>query len=216
MTHDMLTSSRGASSFSPATSRRRRLARHGLTRTPDHRCDLLGARPWAHRRYTCRWLVCSAAALTICWASCDRSTTPSARTPVNASYVELVSLAPKPDESHSDPVTSVDGTVWYRERQSGLNLAQCNHERAVLAPTPDGTWAIVLPVRGALNQDALQEWSRQRLGGDVGVMLNGHLVVVAKLKSRLLKQILIAAFATKAEASAELARIHAGGSPCGE
>ena len=142
---------------------------------------------------------------------CDRKTTPSARRPVNAAYLELVSLSRSPDATHEVRVQGPDGAAWYRDKVPGFDLSQCAFERTIVDQDSDGTWGIVVPVRTDVDGLLLQQWSSDRLGADVGVILDGRVILVTKLQSPLRKWITVPAFATQEEAVAAAAAIRVGG-----
>lgn len=144
-------------------------------------------------------------------ASCERKPAARAPRPVNASYLELVSLSPQPDATHQNRIQGPNNTVWYREKEPGLNLARCDFERTFADQCPDGTWEIVVPVQTPLGATLLAQWSSDRLERDAGVTLDGRLILIAKLKSTLHECIAIPAFATRKEAEAAAAAIRAGG-----
>ena len=100
---------------------------------------------------------------------------------INAGYVEMYSLAEKPDKDHCGQVIDPQGKAWYRERSPGVCLSDFDPSSAVIRPAPGGTFAVGLSTRDQQASVMLARWSSAHVGQWGGVFVSGKLVLVARI-----------------------------------
>jgi preprotein translocase subunit SecD len=129
---------------------------------------------------------------------------------VNPSYVELYSLGSSLDAEHTVVVTDSDGNTWYRAPEPALNLSHFKLGETYTAPWVGGRYSVFLRVKES-QKPSLAQWTRERVGRSVGVLVDGRLTSVAKLMAEVRDQISIDGFGTQAEAQRVASAIKQGG-----
>lgn len=97
---------------------------------------------------------------------------------INPNYFQVVSLSERPDDTHSTALTGPRGRTWYREAQPCIDLGDLDLEHVRVIEDPEGGLMIALQVKPK-RAAHLRRWSRDRVGGTVGIVLDEELVVVS-------------------------------------
>lgn len=136
-------------------------------------------------------------------------------TVVHADYLEIVSLAHKPDSEHSVPVADSDGKTWYRAEDVGADLSYFELDRTRVSPswvrTP-GAYLILLFIKEPY-AERLRSWSRKHLEKPAGFLLGGKLRFVYTLHTPLSGPLVLQPFDTLDDALRVCAMVRAGGDP---
>lgn len=128
--------------------------------------------------------------------------------PVNAAFLELVSLSALPNGSYKIPISDSDGKTWYRESDPGLDISYLDLSKTQVTRTAQGP-AILLIVR-AEYRDRVYAWTKQRVGRQVGFQIEGRVRAALPLNSALAGEFMLDGFASTDEAEKLLARIKSG------
>ena len=148
-----------------------------------------------------------AGALTACQS---RPASPQAP-PANPNYLQLLSVSGAPDKTHELAIAGPEGRIWYAERTPGLDLSGCAYEEAFCTKGPGDLWSVVVPLGKAESKARFKAWLQERRNQEVGIMLDGKLLLVAPTSGELHDRLWISTFSSQAEAEAQATVLRAGG-----
>lgn len=164
------------------------------------------------RRVSAFWSVSALRAALVMTVMCGCSKRPVTLPAMNAGYVQLVGLASALDSAHPVAMSGPDGQTWYAETAAFFDLGQCDYERATVELHRTlAKWMINVPVSTRANQILLEDSFRSRIGQNLGILLNGQLVVVWPIQHKLTFGFAILAFDTQEQADAQARIIRNGG-----
>ena len=131
---------------------------------------------------------------------------------LDSNYLQVVSLAGTPDDTHTEPVKGPQGKQWYRDKPAGLNLGQCSISPAAVGGSFDGAYRLYVLIDEDF-QGEFSAWCRQRNGGHVGVILDGRLTRVERFRAEPVGMLEVATFSTKEAAVKQRDLLRRGGNP---
>ncbi|HSW46124.1 MAG TPA: hypothetical protein VLM89_11205 [Phycisphaerae bacterium] len=126
-------------------------------------------------------------------------------------YLQVYSVSPKQDATHTTTVKDAKGRQWYRQADPIATLGDLRYGASVVARDRDGTWAVEVPLGDAAAQTRLFDWTHSHLGAQLGVVLGGEMVHVFKLTYEMHEELVLTGFAKEADAKAVAESIKSGG-----
>lgn len=101
------------------------------------------------------------------------------------SFLELVSLRESRDGTHRIPVTGPQGKTWYRERTPGADLRHLKRDEPYVRPSADDDQYTIMIWVNRSHEGRLRDWSQERVGKPIGIVVDGGLHTVTTLHSEL-------------------------------
>lgn len=99
-------------------------------------------------------------------------------------FFEVYSIRGAPDASHTIAIVDKEAATWYRERSPSLNLSHLDIGRVTVLPPERNGIRMILKI-ATEHVSRFGRWTEQRVGFDIGVMIDGELHSVARLEERI-------------------------------